>query len=271
MGSISNFLEGKLLDHIFNQNTYTPPSTVYIGLSTADPTEDGSGLAEPTGGSYAREAITFGAASSRRVTQDAKVTFTKATDSWGTISHWALFDAQTSGNMLAYGSITTPKDVNTNATASIAASSIYVEFSAGYISDYLANILLDFAFRNQSYTPPTTYIALTTATISDSDTGSSITEPSGNGYSREIVEPYGTSGSSPTWGEVSNSVVSNSDDIVFGPASGGSWGTIVAAAIVDDESGGGNLLFYDNGVVDQEVNDTDTYKFLAGDFTCSLD
>ena len=61
MGSISDFLEEELLDHIFNA-AYAPPGTVYLGLSTADPGDDAAGLAEPVGGGYGRIAITFGAA-----------------------------------------------------------------------------------------------------------------------------------------------------------------------------------------------------------------
>lgn len=267
MGSISNYLENELLDHVLNQNTYSPPSTVYLGLSTADPLDDGSGLSEPSGGGYARQAITFGAASSRRVTQNADVTFPQATADWGTITHWALFDAATGGNMLAHGSLASSKNVVSGNTPSVASGEVYVEFSSGYISNYLANALLDFAFRNQSYTAPSTYVALTTATISDSDTGSTITEPSGNGYGRKLVNPNG--GSAPTWGTVSGGTTDNDDNIDIGPASGGSWGTIVATALVD-ASTAGNLLFYDNGVTDQEVGDGDTYRFSAGDFDVSL-
>ena len=92
MGKISTFLANELLDHVFNA-AYTPAAAVYLGLSTANPTDDGSGLAEPSGNAYARQAITLGAASARRVTQSGTVTFPQATGAWGTISHWAIFDA----------------------------------------------------------------------------------------------------------------------------------------------------------------------------------
>ena len=52
-------------------------------------------------------------------------------------------------------------------------------------------------FSNTAYSKPDTYIALTTATISDTATGSTITEPSGNNYARKQVNING--GSSPTW------------------------------------------------------------------------
>jgi len=266
MGSISDYLENKLLDHIFNHNTYTPPATVYLGLSLADPLDDGSGLNEPSDGNYSRKEITFGAAASRRVTQSGDVEFPVASTNWGEITHWALFDAETGGNMLAHGSLSVTKNVYIDNVPIVKSGEVYVEFSSGYISDYLANALFDFVFRNQAYAAPSTYIVLTTVTISDDDTGSTITEPPGNGYSRVLVNPNG--GSSPTWDAVSGDSVSNADNIDIGPATG-SWGTIVAAALVDAASAG-NLLFYDNEVSDQEVGYNDTWRFAAGNFKCSL-
>ena len=59
MGSIADYLENELSDHVMGVGAYTPPATVYLGLSTADPTDDASGLAEPSGNGYARESIAF--------------------------------------------------------------------------------------------------------------------------------------------------------------------------------------------------------------------
>ena len=52
--SFSNYLETELLDHVFANNAYTSPSSVYVGLFTTSPAEDGSGT-EVSGGSYARQ------------------------------------------------------------------------------------------------------------------------------------------------------------------------------------------------------------------------
>ena len=48
MGQLTNYTEKKLLDHVLKTASYSPPATVYLGLSTADPTHDGSGWANPT-------------------------------------------------------------------------------------------------------------------------------------------------------------------------------------------------------------------------------
>ncbi len=55
MGSASDYAEAKILDHLVGKTSFTMP-TCYIALSTADPTEDGSGIAEPVATGYARQA-----------------------------------------------------------------------------------------------------------------------------------------------------------------------------------------------------------------------
>ena len=51
--SLSNYSENKILDHLVGKTSFTMP-TVWVGLSTANPGETASGLAEPVGGDYAR-------------------------------------------------------------------------------------------------------------------------------------------------------------------------------------------------------------------------
>ena len=59
--SMSNYLEEELLDQVFNNLSAPAITTPYISLHTADPGE--TGASECTGGSYARQAGSFGAAS----------------------------------------------------------------------------------------------------------------------------------------------------------------------------------------------------------------
>lgn len=265
MGSLSDYSELELLDHVFNA-AYTAAATVYLGLSTADPTDDASGLAEPSGNGYIRKAITFGAAASRKVIQSGAVTFDEATGSWGTISHWGVFDAESAGNMLAHGAFAASKAIVSGNTASVADAEVEVEYSANEISDALTLKLLDLMFRNQAYAAPDTYVALTTATISDSDTGSTITEPAGGAYARKQVNVNG--GASPTWDVAAAGLVDNTHDVTFTTATA-SWGTIVAVAICS-ASTAGDLLFYDNAMTDQAVGNGDTAKFPAGDLDITM-
>lgn len=80
--------------------------TPHLALYTSNPTATNTGT-EVTGGSYARQPITFSAASARAMTNSAQVVFSGLPG--GTITHWAVFDAATAGNFKCYG----PIDTNT--------------------------------------------------------------------------------------------------------------------------------------------------------------
>jgi hypothetical protein len=117
--SKTDYLENKLLDHQVGKTSYTMPS-VWIALFTAAPSDAGGGT-EVTGGSYARKS-TAGAdwvAASGGSTSNATVqTFVTATGSWGTVTHFALFDASTAGNMLRWAALTTSKTIGSGDVAS---------------------------------------------------------------------------------------------------------------------------------------------------------
>lgn len=127
MGSFSNYLENKILDHVFKTAAYTVPTNIYVALSTADPLDTGASIAEPSGNGYARTLCNgWDAAASGATANTAAVTFPTATGSWGTITHFALFDASTVGNMLAHGSLTTSKAITTGDTPKFNAGEIDV-------------------------------------------------------------------------------------------------------------------------------------------------
>jgi hypothetical protein len=265
MGSLSNYLELELLDHVFNAS-YTPVATVYLALFESDPTDAFSGT-ETAYTSYARQPIAFDAAASRSVVQTALETFPANTGSTVTITHWGIFDALTVGNGLAHGAFGASKQVNNGNTPSVAAAEVTVDFSAGEISNYLANIMLDFAFRNQTFTQPATWIALIDATASDSDTGSTISEPSGGAYARVQVDVNG--GSPPTWKVAAAGLVQN-NELIQMPTPTASWGTIVGVAICD-ASTAGNLLGYDNTMGDEAIGIDDDVEFPVDALDITLD
>ena len=108
MSAMSDYLELKVLDHVCSVTAYTMPANVYVGLSTGSFGEDNSGT-ELSGNNYAREEVTFSAASSGAITNSATVEFNAATGSWGTITSFGVFDALTSGNLLIYGNFSASK------------------------------------------------------------------------------------------------------------------------------------------------------------------
>lgn len=275
MGSLTNTAETEMLDHVLNNLAYSSPANIYLGLCTADPTDAATGASAnevANTNAYQRTAISFGAYSSRAVTQDADVDFPQASGgSWGTVTHWAIFTSQTygAGDCLAHGAFNTSKTVNDGDTPSVASGEINVTFSAGEVSNYLAQKILDHLFNNTTYTYEATYIGLTTATIADSDTGSTVTEVSGGSYARKQVNANG--GAVPDWDlAVSGdpSFVDNNDAITFVTATA-NWGT-VTSFFVATASTAGNILFYDNDVTDKAVNNGDTAEFAAGDLDLQL-
>lgn len=272
MGSISDFAEDAWLDHALNQVSYTSAATLYLALYTSDPTDADVGSEVPDSGNYARAVIAFSAAASRAVVQSGAVTFNTASGSWGTVTHWGIVTSGTwgGGDLLAHGAFAAGKSIVSGNTPSIATTSLNVTVSAGYMSTYLANGFLDRMFRNQAWSTTDTYVGLATADLNDTTDGDTVTEPSGNGYAREIVQEYGGGGvewTQPTG--TSPTTVDNNGDLDIGPASGGNWGTITAAFVATALTSG-QILFYDNGVTEQAVDDGDTAQFASGALDISI-
>ena len=109
---MSYYLENALLNAILRASTYTSPSDIFVALYTSNPNDDGSG-AEVSGGSYARKQATFAAPVGGVATTNADVAFDQASATWGTITHAALYDAVTGGNLLFHTALDIDKLVET--------------------------------------------------------------------------------------------------------------------------------------------------------------
>lgn len=142
------------------------------------------------------------------------------------------------------------------------------------MSDYLENKLIDFVLRGQSFTPPATlYVALCTATPSDSDTGSTITEVSGGNYARQALTSnttnwYTTNGnnvnaSSGTGGTSGNATTINWSSVT--------WSGTVTAIALCDASSGGNMLFYTALAASKTVASGDSVSFATNALTVQID
>ena len=125
MAALSDHAEKLLLDWMMTTGSATRPTAWYVGLFTAAPSDSGGGT-EVSGSGYAREAVTFAAASTPGGTtsNSGDVSFTASGGNWGTITHIGIFDASTSGNLLWHGSMTASKIVNDGDT---------LQFSTGNI------------------------------------------------------------------------------------------------------------------------------------------
>jgi hypothetical protein len=128
VAGLSNYYEGKILDHMFRNVAFTPPATVYVALFTTAPTDAGGGT-EVSGGGYARQAVSFGAVSGgspSQIANSAAVSFPVATASWGTVVAFGLYDAATAGNLLAWANLTTSKLIDVNDQAQFAAGALTI-------------------------------------------------------------------------------------------------------------------------------------------------
>ena len=131
MGSFSDHWENEILDHLFGKGAYTPP-TIHVGLSTDDPGDDGAGLSEPSGNGYARVATAaadWNVASGGALDNANAIEFAEATGNWGTMTHFALFDAASGGNLLAHGSLNQSKTIASGDTARVVAGDLDVSLN----------------------------------------------------------------------------------------------------------------------------------------------
>tara|TARA_R110002167_G_scaffold43642_1_gene131751 strand:+ start:16252 stop:16671 length:420 start_codon:yes stop_codon:yes gene_type:complete len=137
MAGFSNYLEDKIINHVFGGTAYTAPSTCYVALYTSAPTESSASTAnEVSGGGYARQSVgwTIQGSGTARALSNAALTFPAATSDWGSVTHAAVVDHVTAGNILSYETLTktdystaNPKTVNTGDIFQIDAGNLRVE------------------------------------------------------------------------------------------------------------------------------------------------
>lgn len=106
----SNYLRGKITDHVLRNVAYTSPTTVYVSLHTADPTVNGTANTEISAAWYARQPVTFVAqVTAGQTSNSATVTYPGVTVSPVTVTHFAIWDSATLGNMLEFGALSASK------------------------------------------------------------------------------------------------------------------------------------------------------------------
>ena len=128
MSSFSDYTENLVLNYLFTTNAAVRPTAWYVGLFTAAPSDPGGGT-EVSDGGYARTAtgtITV-SGTATTATNSAAIEFAAASGgNWGTVTHAAIFDALSGGNMLAWAPLTTSRTINDGDVFRIPASSLTV-------------------------------------------------------------------------------------------------------------------------------------------------
>lgn len=102
MSFISDYLENKLVDHVFRNTPYSAPGTVYLALYSSEPGDDNSG-SELSGSGYSRQPFTLDEPTNGLSYSSADIVYDTATADWVTATHVGVMDASTGGNLLFYG------------------------------------------------------------------------------------------------------------------------------------------------------------------------
>lgn len=137
--ALSDYLENKLVDHVFRGQTYTAPATVYVALFTTA-CSDSAGGTEVSGGAYARPGLATSLANwagtqsagstaassgtSGTTSNNAAITFATPSAGWGTVTHIGLMDAVSGGNLLVCTALTVSKTINTGDAVSFPAGAL---------------------------------------------------------------------------------------------------------------------------------------------------
>lgn len=147
MSAASNYVEDRTLDFWLKANSQTTsaPTTVYVALFTSD--DSTGGTAEnleagiltnevtTSGTAYTRQAVTFGTISNGSVSNSGNVTFPTATATYGTVTHVAVMDANSTddsagaGNVLYYGALTTSREILTDDTFQITTGNLTISLA----------------------------------------------------------------------------------------------------------------------------------------------
>lgn len=101
---VSTYFLNCIMGNVFKSKTSPAlPTRFYLGLSTSTPTLTGSGVSEPpTAAGYRRIELTnvLTVPSNGVISNKSEISFPKSSVSWGTITHFVLFDSATGGNFL---------------------------------------------------------------------------------------------------------------------------------------------------------------------------
>lgn len=240
--AMTAYLQKKLGDVAIAKADWTMPTTVYMGLASASPGENGSLTSEFSGGSYARVAITakMGAFDSTTgiAVNSSVVTFPSPTAAWGLLLYAFVADASTAGNVLYYMPVGNPIVVNNgDAAPSFPIGSVTVQIvgtTLAMISSYLMKKLGDKSIGKADYTMPAgVYHGLLGSNPTVSGTLSS--EVGVGGYTRQALTAAMSAFDATT------GIASNASDILY-PDPTADYPS-VNYSFVADAASAGNLLF----------------------------
>jgi len=256
MGEVTTYLSNKVLDHVLGTATYTAPGGLYLGFMSAVSDGDAGSVTELTvANNYAREAITFGVAGAvteKQMKNTVAIQFSCTTSNWATVTHFGVWDASTSGNLLWWGTMTN-FTLEVGKTYTIAVSGLAVGLGDKF-TNYAADEMLDHINGSAWTIPTATNLALFSTATSDAGGG---TEVTGTGYARQDVN----------FASAASEATSNTAQIQFS-ASGADWTTATYAAIYDQST---NMLMHTAIGESWAVGNGETLTIATGDLDITLE
>ena len=124
--NLPDIIENQLLDALVGTSAYSVTTPIKLALVTANGSDSAAGT-EVTGGSYARQTISFGSASSGSITNNASVTFAGMPSC--TVVGIEIYDSAGSPKRLAYGPLTASRTVTSGDSVEFATSSVTLSLS----------------------------------------------------------------------------------------------------------------------------------------------
>lgn len=110
-GNLSDYAEAQSVKWLFSADAITRPTAWYVALFTSSPDDTGAGTEVATGG-YARQSVTFTDAGGGIYSNSAQISFDAVGADYGTVVAVAVFDALTSGHLLAWKVVPSQAVVN---------------------------------------------------------------------------------------------------------------------------------------------------------------
>lgn len=112
MAAFSNYMEDQITAWINGTTFAAAPTNTYVQLYSQDPTDAGSATgALYTRVIYAAGEWTRGTGGAGTLSNTNAITMQSSAGSAATATHFAVFDASTSGNLLFYGALSASKSI----------------------------------------------------------------------------------------------------------------------------------------------------------------
>ena len=132
MANASDYLEQAIYNHLFRDDTFAKPTSIYIGLTLDVPLDDGTYTEVANANNYARyvnasgDSVWDAMSAPGSGANTVEFAFGQATGDWGTVSGVVITDSAThsAGNVLLHGALTSPRNVQNGDTFKFSVGSL---------------------------------------------------------------------------------------------------------------------------------------------------